>query len=360
MGIGISSTGLALPETVRGNDFWSPETVDGWRSMFEMQSDEEFAEIDASHQRQFSEGLRERQELFDPFNGAKERRIADPNTVSSDLEVLAATKAIEAAPKGTGDFDALICSTAVPDKMAVTNASKVHDLLSLPRKCLSFNLDAAANSFLHQLEVSRSLISSGRCRRVLTIQSSLMSRLANIERPWGTWHGDGATAAIVEDVGDGHGILGAAHYTDGRYYDAAFATTDGGSWFDTGRVTWRLGDRQVARALMFNVTEFARSSVSEALREAGLSVDEVAFFGLHQGTAWMQEECQRAVGLSHAKTMHNYSWTGSLSSADVPLMYHLSREQGLLRDGEAAVFFSGGSGITYSSTVLRAGTRLAS
>lgn len=351
MGIGITATGVFLPESIRENDYWPKELVDRWSGMFSM--DEDTApELKTDNQKRLFTVLKER--VHDPFNGARARRVAAPGAKASDLEVAAARDALIES-ESVETIDGLICASAVPDNLLVTNAAKVHHELGLRKDCISFNLDSVANSFLHQVEVGRSLIETGRCRRVLLIQSSLMTRLADPLRPPGSWLGDGASALVLESVEEPHGILGMSHFTDGYYYPAVRATTDSNEWYSPGQVTWRMNDRDVSRELMLNVTEFASRAVSAALDEAEIARSEVSFFGIHQGTDWMQEECQRAVGLEHSKSMHNYPWTGLMGSAELPLMYHLAIEQELLREGEIGVFFSGGSGITYSALVIRAG-----
>jgi 3-oxoacyl-[acyl-carrier-protein] synthase-3 len=70
---------------------------------------------------------------------------------------------------------------------------------------------------------------------------------------------------------------------------------------------------------------------------------------------WFRPVTQQFAGLDHAKSVDTFQSTGSLSAANIPFGLYVAEREGRLRHGDAAVFFAGGSGETWSSVALRWG-----
>ena len=102
--------------------------------------------------------------------------------------------------------------------------------------------------------------------------------------------------------------------------------------------------------------EYAREVVRAALEDAKLEEDDVDFYACHQGIAWLRAVTQEAAGLGHARSVDTYMKTGNLGSPNIPVVLAEAEEKGLLHDGDLVVTHAGGSGVTYSSLVLRWGT----
>ena len=64
---------------------------------------------------------------------------------------------------------------------------------------------------------------------------------------------------------------------------------------------------------------------------------------------------QEYVGLQSAKTYDTYPTAGTLSSANLPLIFKYAEREGLLGDGDLVAMYQAGSGMTYSATILRWG-----
>ena len=64
---------------------------------------------------------------------------------------------------------------------------------------------------------------------------------------------------------------------------------------------------------------------------------------------------QECAGLRRARFVDTYATAGTLSAANVPLVLEVARREGSLQDGDVVATFSGGSGETYSSLILRWG-----
>jgi 3-oxoacyl-[acyl-carrier-protein] synthase-3 len=211
------------------------------------------------------------------------------------------------------------------------------------------------NSFATQMTVATSMIGSGRFRYGLLTQSSGLARLSTPDDPMSVLLGDGATAQVVGPVSPGRGVLGYAHRTDGELAKALVLTVPGKYWYEDGRVVALPLDPDHARKMLFGVAERGREVVHEALAGCGLTTADVAFYASHQATRWFRPATQKHIGLEHARTVDTFPWAGSVSAANLPLVLSTAEREGLLRDGDLVVTFSGGTGMTWSSVVMRWG-----
>src|SRR5258706_8157480 len=61
--------------------------------------------------------------------GIRERRFAEPGTGSSDLGVIAARRALEAADVAARDIELIVCATYTPDMAFPSNACIIQESL---------------------------------------------------------------------------------------------------------------------------------------------------------------------------------------------------------------------------------------
>lgn len=367
--IAIEGIGVYLPETVRQNDWWPERVVTGWRAERERRaalrrdSPDPLASAmlrvnarDAmtAGQRAVVSGLEQYDD--DPFHGVIERRVIADGMPPSEMEARAARSALARAgiePGQPGAIDFVLCASLVPDVLTVPNACAVHHRLGLDPACLCLTVDATCNAFAVQLEIARGLVAAGRHRRGLLIQSSAMSRLIPTEAPYAPIFGDGATAVVVGRAPPDHGLLASDHHSDGSLAGAFFASVPGERWYDDGPITWHIHDQDAARDVVLNVADRGRDTVSRALARAGRSPDDVDFYASHQAMAWFRRVTQDHIGLRHARSVDTFPWAGNLSGSNIPLVLATAEREGRLQPGDVVATFSGGSGITWSSMILR-------
>lgn len=352
-GVGILGIGVYLPDEVRTNDWWPEPVVARWR-----------AKLDGIVPEQAPPGatpgvLRTLRAIAalrgDPFQGAKERRVASAETPPSTLETLAAERALHAASVAASEVDAVLGYSFVPDYLSTPNAALVHRALGLPRDCFVTTVDGVCNAFQQQLLLARRLIEAGDARHVLLLQSSVLTRLLPTHEPYSAWFGDGATAVVVGRVAEGYGLLGALHRTDGERHNAMVTGVPGARWHDEGRVVWYPGDRHASAVMLRTIAERSRDSIHTLLARAGERLEDVDFYACHQATTWLRGVTQQESGLDHARTVDTFPWAGSLTACNLPLVLAMAERERQLSDGDRVVLFSGGSGETWTSSLLRWG-----
>jgi 3-oxoacyl-[acyl-carrier-protein] synthase-3 len=165
--------------------------------------------------------------------------------------------------------------------------------------------------------------------------------------------GDGATAVVVGRSARNRGLLSQAHRTDGTLNRAVVCGGAGEEWWNSGPLRTRFPDREAARRMLLSICDVADGVCTEACTRAGVDRSQITFFAAHQATSWWRRVVQEHLGLSGARTLDTYPWTGSLSAANVPFVLHRAEADGILQPGDVVGLFQGGTGASYSFALLR-------
>lgn len=352
--IGIHAVGTFLPATVRTNDWWPSATVDAWRDAFEQR----VLSVQASAPT--SEGERVTREAMrsldhDPFRGSVERRVLEDGATSADMEIAAAREALERADCRPEEVDLLIGGALVPDFLATNNACTVQEALGLSPSCFVTSLDVAGNAFSQQLVIAEAMIASGRASRALLTQSAAQSRVLPENDPHAPWFGDAASAVVVGPVSEGHGILGRCDRSDGALQGSLVAGVPGGRWYDDAPTIVYNASMEATQGLIRSLVDVATEAVGAALADAGVEPEDVDFYACHQAFPWLRAVTQERAGLSHARSVDTFARAANVAAVNVPLVLATAEREGALREGDLVATFTGGSGITYSSVIMRWG-----
>jgi 3-oxoacyl-[acyl-carrier-protein] synthase-3 len=354
---GILGVGVFLPEEIRRNDWWPRAVVERWRAQAReslLRSEREPALPDLGPgARAILAGMASVE--ADPFRGVEERRVMPAGMVASDMEAVAAREALARAGISAGDVDVLLSYSQLPDYLGQPTAARVHHLLGLSPRCFTLGVDDSSNSFLSQLCLAEALVRSGRARHALLVQSSGWQHIVPKDQPQSAWFGDAATAVVVGPVREGLGMLGQAHGTDGSLFDALVVGTPGGRWYDGKPVELYPADPRQTREMLVGIADRGRPTLDAALSDAGLGRGDVRFYACHQSTVWFRALTQAFFGLDAAASYDSFPWTGSLSASNIPFVLAMAEREGRLREGDVVATHAGGSGICWSSVVLRWG-----
>jgi 3-oxoacyl-[acyl-carrier-protein] synthase-3 len=276
--------------------------------------------------------------------------------VASDMEAAACRDALARSNIEPGEIGLLLTNSQLPDYLGIATAPILHRKLGLATRCLTMGTEAACNSFLTQVATAEQMIRSGQIRYALLVQSSGYLHLARTEDPHSPWFGDAATAVVLGPVAPGSGVLGRAHFTDGTLFDALVIGCPSRRWYSPEPVVLYVENPGAARKMVMRIADMGRQAVEEALRQAGARLDEVNFYACHQATHWFRRATQEYIGLTQARSFDSFPWTASLGASNIPFVLGMAEREGLLKAGDLVATYSGGSGVTWSSVVLRWGT----
>lgn len=320
--VGIRSTGAYAPETILTNDQLSRmvDTSDEW--------------------------IRTR-------TGIRERRIAASDQATSDLALVAAQRALEAAGMKPEELDLIVVGTATPDYSFPSTACRLQHKLGA--RCGAMDLSAACSGFVYAMNVGTSLIASGQAKNVLVIGAEILSRIVDwTDRNTCVLFGDGA-GAVVLSAGAPHRILGGAMHSDGKDPDV-LSVPAGGSVLPASQRTIdekkhfvHLKGRDIFR---FAVTRMAELVEAAAAAE-GVKTSEVRLIIPHQVNARIIEAAVDKLGLPQERIYCNIDRFGNTSTASIPMALDEVVKKGILAEGDLVVFVAFGGGLTWASTTVR-------
>src|SRR5438874_7440203 len=155
--------------------------------------------------------------------GIKQRRKAAPDEYTSQFAVRASQEAIERAGIDASDIDLILCATVTPDQILPSTACLIQAQLGA-HKAAAMDIVAACSGFLYGVTIANPMIRAGEIKHALVIGAELLTRYVDYtDRSTCVLFGDGAGAAILGPVDEGHGILAAKIRSDGRYEEQLYA-----------------------------------------------------------------------------------------------------------------------------------------
>jgi 3-oxoacyl-[acyl-carrier-protein] synthase-3 len=349
---GIYGIGIYTPETVRTNDWWPASVADKWRGRALHNVEKLQIEV--------TEGVKAARAAMaeyadDPFHGAHERRVMKPEQLSSEMEIVAAQRALENAGVSANDIDQLISFTVCPDYLSGPTGAIVHERLGLPRHCFTISVEGACNSFPGLVTLADQAVRSERAKHVLIIASSAYSKLIPMEASIGAWMGDGAAACVFGPVAENRGILSYSHGTEGAGHRAMVFGVPGKRWYDEGKTVCYSEDKAMAQTIIVGSVDRCKRVITDALAQIGKTPHDVDFYAGHQGGPWLRRVTQAFTGMDRARHVDTFDAFGNLGAVNIPLILSIGAREGTLRDGDLVATFSAGTGQTYSSIVMRWG-----
>src|SRR5690242_5776531 len=108
--------------------------------------------------------------------GIRERHIAAPGELTSDLALHAAKAALANAKIDASSIDLIVLGTSTPDQTFPATAVTVQAALGITHGA-AFDLQAVCSGFVYALSIADSLLRSGQHKRALVIGAETFSRI---------------------------------------------------------------------------------------------------------------------------------------------------------------------------------------
>ncbi len=287
--------------------------------------------------------------------GIRERRIAAPEQASSDLAFEAAREAMADAGVTADDLDLIIVGTATPDMLFPATACILQDRLGAKRAG-AFDLSAACSSWGYGAAVAHGYVSAGLANSVLVVGAETLSKITNYkDRSTCVLFGDSAGAAVIRPCEPGQGFLSFYLGADGgggplislpaggSRLPASYETIERDQHYMQmhGREVYKFAVRVIPRA------------IEEAVRRAGLRLDEIDWFIPHQANIRIIDAAAERLGQPREKFYINVERFGNTSSASVPVALYEAVRSGRIQPGHLAVLVAFGGGLTWASCAIR-------
>jgi 3-oxoacyl-[acyl-carrier-protein] synthase-3 len=291
--------------------------------------------------------------------GISERRIASETESASTLGTRAAAEALRSSGIDAAGIDLVICATATPDNMFPATASLIQDAIGA-KNAGAFDVNAACVGFLYAYATGAQYINSGLYKRVLVIGSEVFSRIVNWkDRGTCVLFGDGAGAVVLEASERG-GPASVVLKSDGSLGNILYAKGPCGSpasAVEAESFCVVMDGREVFRIAVKAMEDAAR----QAVKEAGLCLDDIAYVVPHQANARIIATVAKRLGLPDERVITNVAKYGNTSAASIPLALCEASEEGRLKPGDNLLLVAFGGGLVWGATVIEwtgLGTRL--
>ena len=286
--------------------------------------------------------------------GIKERRIADPETCTSDLAVLACQQAIEEAGLSPDEIDMLILATSSPDVPLSSTAGITQHKLGCT-KSAAFDINAVCAGWVHALDIGSRYAGTPGYDNVLVVGAEVYSRILNWEdRGTCVLFGDGAGAAVLSEVDEGMGVLGSWMMSDGSGSGVIEIPAGGvrtpipSSGFAEGDQYFQMDGRAVWR---FAIEAFPQA-VRGVLDRIGRDLSEVDLIIPHQANLRIVEAGMENLGLPMEKTFTNLDRYGNTAGASVPIALREAVDRGVLSKGDLVVTAAFGGGLAWGANAF--------
>ncbi|MBO5208194.1 MAG: ketoacyl-ACP synthase III [Lachnospiraceae bacterium] len=314
----IIGTGSCLPETIVTNDDLSKimDTSDEWISS---------------------------------RTGIRERRLAkDENTASLSIE--AARRALEDAKVSAQDIDLIIVGTITGDYVTPSTACEVQAALGAD-KAVAFDVNAACSGFMFALHTADAYFKAGIYKTALVLGAETLSKIMDWnDRSTCVLFGDGAGAAVLR--AEETGLLAYDQGSDG----AKGMVLACKNRLNNNPLVKNPTDLQYTYMDGQEVYKFAvttvPASIKKVLDEAGLSVEDIDYFALHQANIRIIQSVAKRLKVSEDKFPISLDHCGNISAASVPILLDEINKKGMLKPGMKIVLSGFGAGLTWGSAVI--------
>lgn len=285
--------------------------------------------------------------------GIRERHIAAPGELTSDLALHAARAALTAADIDPQSIDLIVLGTATPDNTFPASAVSVQAGLGIT-KGVAFDIQAVCSGFVFALATADNFIKTGACKRALVIGAETFSRILDWkDRTTCVLFGDGAGAVVLvaeEESGASstdRGVLATRLRSDGRYKDKLYV--DGGP-SSTGTAGYlRMEGRDVFRHAVAGTTD----AVEAVFRETGYTAADVDWFVPHQANKRIIDGSAHRLGIAPEKVIATVERHGNTSAASIPLALAAAIADGRIKTGDLVLLQAVGGGFTWGAALVR-------
>jgi 3-oxoacyl-[acyl-carrier-protein] synthase-3 len=292
-------------------------------------------------------------------SGIRERRHAPPEIATSDLATAAARHAIARAGIDPAAVDLLVLGTFTPDMCIPSTACIVQEALGLDAPAV--DVTAACAGFAYSLVTAAQFVAAGNSRLPLVIGADTNSRVVDPEdiKTWPLF-GDGAGGVLLEatepaTAGSEQGLLAFALGSDGRGAGLLACPMSGSRQpVSAAGLARREQYMQMdGRAVFKWAIRLAEENIAAVVARAGLALDQIDLFVLHQANARIIEGIRTALGVPAEKMFLNLDRYGNTSSGSIPLALDEAWRGGRVGPESTIVICGFGGGLAWGTAVWR-------
>jgi 3-oxoacyl-[acyl-carrier-protein] synthase-3 len=284
--------------------------------------------------------------------GIRERHIAAPGEMTSDLALHAAKAALAHAHVEASSIDLIVLGTSTPDQTFPATAVSVQAALGITHGA-AFDLQAVCSGFVYALSVADAQLRSGSYKRALVIGAETFSRILDWnDRTTCVLFGDGAGAVVLEaqeqpGTTQDRGILTTHLRSDGRHKAKLYVDGGPSSTQTVGHL--RMEGREVFKHAVAMITDV----IEDAFEATGTSASDIDWFVPHQANKRIIDGSAHKLGIAPEKVVITVDRHGNTSAASIPLALADAVADRRVKRGNLILLEAMGGGFTWGSALLR-------
>ena len=296
---------------------------------------------------------------FDPAwieqrSGIIERRHAPAELATSDLCAEAGARAMRAAGVAPAEIDLLVIGTFTPDHICPSTACLVQHRLGL--EVPAFDVSAACSGFMYALSTASQFIATGNAKTALVIGGDTNSRYMNpLDQRVFPLFGDGAGAVIMKRGEPRQGLVCYQLGADGG--GAPLLVVPGGGSRQSASAEMIKAGAQYVQMDGRSVFKWAVRALSDTialvLKEAGLTVQDVSLYLLHQANIRIIDAAVQQLGIPCEKVFNNIQRYGNTSGGSIPIALDEAFLEGRIKPGDTLLMSGFGAGLTWGTALFR-------
>ena len=284
--------------------------------------------------------------------GIRERHIAAPGELTSDLAINAARAALANAHVDASSIDLIVLGTSTPDQTFPATAVSVQTALGITHGA-AFDLQAVCSGFVYALSVTDAMLRSGMYKRALVIGAETFSRILDWnDRTTCVLFGDGAGAIVLEaqeqsGTNADRGILTTHLRSDGRHKAKLYVDGGPSSTQTVGHL--RMEGREVFKHAVAMITDV----IEDAFKATGTTAADIDWFVPHQANKRIIDGSAHKLGIAPEKVVITVDRHGNTSAASIPLALADAVADRRIKRGNLILLEAMGGGFTCGSALLR-------
>ena len=284
--------------------------------------------------------------------GIRERHIAAPGEMTSDLAIHAARAALANAHIEADTIDLIVLGTSTPDQTFPATAVTVQHALGITQGA-AFDLQAVCSGFVYALSIADSMLRCGKHKRALVIGAETFSRILDWnDRTTCVLFGDGAGAIVLEaqeqpgETSD-RGVLTTHLRSDGKHKSKLYVDGGPSSTQTVGHL--RMEGKEVFKHAVAMITDV----IEDALEATGTTAADIDWFVPHQANKRIIDGSAHKLGISPEKVVITVDRHGNTSAASIPLALADAVADRRIKRGNLILIEAMGGGFTWGSAMLR-------
>ena len=284
--------------------------------------------------------------------GIRERHIAAPGELTSDLALNAARAALANARVEAASIDLIVLGTSTPDQTFPATAVSVQAGLGITHGA-AFDLQAVCSGFVYALSITDAMLKSGAFKRALVIGAETFTRILDWnDRTTCVLFGDGAGALVLEAQPQAgttadRGLLTAHLRSDGRFKSKLYVDGGPSSTQTVGHL--RMEGRDVFKHAIAMITDV----IDDAFKATGTGAADIDWFVPHQANKRIIDGSAHKLGIAPGKIVTTVDRHGNTSAASIPLALADAVADRRIKRGDLLLFEAMGGGFTWGAALVR-------